>query len=138
MDNFFHFRGYDVPVKLVEYTGVGCDRFEEVSDWHIKQVQRYIGINKADHVLEIGCGIGRDEIPLSLLLEEGYYIGTDTIRESVQWCTDNITKRHPNFSFFHHDILDTLHNPNGKLRALEIIQPTQDSSIDLIILQLQM
>lgn len=135
MDQPFQFRGYDIPVGLVGKTGGGPDSFEKISDWHIAQVQRYIGIQNTDHVLEVGCGIGRDAIPLTELLTKGKYIGTDAIAPSIQWCTDNITKKHPNFFFVHHDIYDTLHNPKGKLNALDIKLPAEDESIDLILLQ---
>lgn len=64
-ENVFLFRGYEIPVNLVERTGGGTQMFSEVSDWHIAQLQRYIGIHETDHILEIGCGIGRDAIPLT-------------------------------------------------------------------------
>jgi ubiquinone/menaquinone biosynthesis C-methylase UbiE len=134
LDREFIFRGYEIPVNLVERTG-GAQRFAEVSDWHMAQLRRYIGIKETDKILEIGCGIGRDAIPLADILTSGSYIGTDTIKQSIEWCTKNITKRHPNFTFIHHDIHDALHNPMGTLRAQDINLPINEQSIDLIILQ---
>jgi len=133
-NQLFHFRGYDIPTVLVGKTGGGPETFEKISDWHIAQVQRYIGIRNTDHVLEIGCGIGRDAIPLTKLLTNGSYLGTDTIEPSIQWCIDNISASNPNFSFVHHDIHDSLHNPTGKFSALDIRLPVKQESIDLILL----
>ena len=82
MTDIFHFRGYDIPVNLVNKTGGGTDTFEEITDWHIKQVQSYIGIKETDSVMEIGCGIGRDAIPLTRILKQGHYVGTDISNSS--------------------------------------------------------
>jgi SAM-dependent methyltransferase len=135
LTNLFHFRGFDIPVDLIQKTGAGPETFEQISDNHIALLQQYIGVKDTDHVMEIGCGIGRDAIPLAKLLEHGHYIGTDTIAPSIQWCTQNISVRFPNFVFVHHDIWDTLHNPTGTLQACDVRLPAGDDSIDLIILQ---
>jgi SAM-dependent methyltransferase len=135
MSQVFHFRGYDIPIDLLENTGGGPETFEAISDNHLILLQQYIGIKETDSVMEIGCGIGRDAIPLTELLGRGRYIGTDTIGPSIQWCQKNISERFPNFSFVHHDINDTLHNPTGTLRAFDIRLPADEGSVDLIILQ---
>jgi SAM-dependent methyltransferase len=135
MTNLFRFRGFDIPVDLIQKTGAGQEAFEPIADNQIALLQEYIGVKGSDHVMEIGCGIGRGAIPLTQLLEHGHYIGTDTIAPSIQWCTQNISVRFPNFVFVHHDIRDTLHNPTGTLHACDIRLPAGDDSIDLIILQ---
>ena len=83
LTNLFHFRGFDIPVDLIQKTGAGPETFEQISDNHIALLQQYIGVKDTDHVMEIGCGIGRDAIPLAKLLEHGHYIGTDTIAPSI-------------------------------------------------------
>jgi SAM-dependent methyltransferase len=132
---YFHFRGYAIPVALMEKTGGGPNTFEEISDGHIADLQRYIGIKKTDHVLEVGCGIGRDAIPLTKVLAQGHYIGTDIVRPSIEWCQANISRRFSNLVFVHHDIKDSLFNPSGVLLAMDIKLPAPDDSIDLIVLQ---
>jgi SAM-dependent methyltransferase len=134
MTELFEFRGYQIPVHLVNKTGGGTDTFEKISDWHIAQVQKYIGIKPTDNVVEIGCGIGRDAIPLTTILAQGTYLGTDTIGASIRWCIENISSRCPNFRFVHHDIRDALHNPKGMLQASDIILPVIDQTTDLILL----
>jgi SAM-dependent methyltransferase len=134
MVELFHFRGYDIPVHLLNKTGGGTETFEKISDWHLVQLKKYVGVKETDNVVEIGCGIGRDAIPLTEILKGGTYIGTDTIAPSIEWCTKQISARHPNFLFIHHDIHDTLHNPNGMLHAKEVRLPSADGSVDLILL----
>jgi SAM-dependent methyltransferase len=134
MVELFQFRGYEIPVHLVMKTGSGTHNFEQIADWHISQIQKYVGINAADNVVEIGCGIGRVAIPLTEILTCGTYLGTEVIRPSVDWCSENITARHPNFTFIHHDIHDTLHNPNGTLHAKDIRLPSEDGTVNLILL----
>lgn len=134
MVEFFQFRGYEIPVHLVNKTGGGTETFEKISDWHLAQVRKYIGVKETDNVVEIGCGIGRDAIPLTEILTSGSYIGTDTIAPSIEWCTNNISARHPNFKFIHHDIYDTLHNPGGTLHASDIRLPSEDETVDLVLL----
>jgi SAM-dependent methyltransferase len=135
LTNLFHFRGFDIPVDLIQKTGAGPETFERLADIHVALLEQYIGVKDTDHVMEIGCGIGRDAIPLTKILEHGHYIGTDTIAPSIQWCTQHISVRFPNFVFLHHDIRDTLHNPAGTLQASDVRLPAGEDSIDLIILQ---
>lgn len=137
LDKFLDFRGYRIPEVLVGLTGGGAtavERFADISAWHMSQLDRYIGIKETDNVVEIGCGIGRVAIPLSERLTTGQYIGTETIGRSIEWCVNNITAAHPNFQFIHHDIRDDLHNPKGTLDASDIRLPSEDGSVDLIVL----
>ena len=88
------------------------DTFEEISTSHIQNVNAACGLGAGLHVLELGCGIGRDAIPLSDVLgPDGRYIGIDVIADSIEWCAENISRRHPNFTFVHQDVQDDLHNP---------------------------
>lgn len=135
MSEHLHFLGFDIPISLVNRTGGTVDTFEKISDWHAAQIDRYIGCPRSsDNVVEIGCACGRDAIPLTSILTDGSYIGTDTQKPQIQWCTESITSRHPNFTFIHHDIQDTLHNPKGTLHAKDIRLPSADGSVDLIFL----
>lgn len=132
----FEYLGFSLPVHLVEKTGAGPDSFDTISKWHIQALQEHIGIRPIDSVVEIGCGIGRDAIPLTRLLSsEGSYLGTDVIRESVEWCQAEITAKHQNFTFVWHDIKDDLHNPEGYLAATDVRIRRDDKSVDLIVLQ---
>ena len=137
MNEMLSFRGYEIPANLVGRGGGGAtamDKFAEISDWHMSQLDHYVGVKPTDNVIEIGCGIGRAAIHLTERLTQGQYLGTDVIAPSIQWCTDNITVAHPNFKFEHHDIRDALHNPDGAIEASDIRLSADDESVDLILL----
>ena len=116
-------------------TGGGPDTFDSISQWHFSLLDKWIGIDP-DHtvLLEIGCGIGRDAIPLSERLIAGKYVGVDIIKPSIEWCTANIATRHPQFSFLHFDVEDQLHNKMGILKTSDVSVPLPDQSVDRIIL----
>jgi SAM-dependent methyltransferase len=129
----FSYKGLELPVELVEKTGGGPGTFDEISRWHIAQVNERIGYRADSVVVEIGCGIGRDAIPLTEILTQGRYIGIDIIRPSIEWCQQNISIRFPNFQFVHFDVEDGLHNPEGKEDVSVCRIPADDASVDIII-----
>ena len=129
-----HF-GYDIPIRLMNLTGGGRDTFDPMVEFHMAALKEHTRIEPDHSVLEIGCGIGRDAIPLTNILSaKGSYIGVDIVKDSIQWCSDNITLRYPNFKFVHLDIRDQLHNPGGTMRTTDVTLPAPDASIDRIIL----
>jgi SAM-dependent methyltransferase len=129
-----HF-GYDINTRLMNMTGGGPDTFDAISGYHLAALQQFVGISPDHSVLEIGCGIGRDAIQLSnVLSSKGNYVGIDIIKDSIDWCSDNITSRHPNFRFIHYDVADQLHNPGGSAVTESVKLPVADQSIDRIFL----
>jgi len=136
MDETFEFSGYDIPIRLCLLTGGGPGNFAESSASHMRNLSAVCGLRPGLRILEIGCGIGRDAIPLSESLgEDTQYIGVDVIADSIRWCSENITRRHPNFRFVHQNIRDELHNPQGADELTAARLPVVDGWADLIILQ---
>lgn len=134
--NDFEFEGYHIPLDLLMMTGGGPETFRSISDWHIDLLQKHIGLSEGMSIVEIGCGIGRDAIPLTKIIGHGgAYYGTDIIEKSITWCKNNISKSHRNFRFEWHDIFDSLHNPGGSIEAIDVTLDIQDASVDLVILQ---
>ena len=131
---YMYYKGYSIPEFLVRLTGGGPETFEQIVAAHQKTMEEFLGINQTHVFLEIGCGIGRDAITLTEKLSEGRYIGVDIILPSINWCSNNITTLHPNFSFYHFDVDDQLHNPSGTIATIDIKLPAEDSSVDRIIL----
>ncbi len=133
-ENTFHFKGYDLPDRLVHLTGGGPDTFDAISAAHISDLKRYLGVNSGSKLLEIGCGIGRDAIPLTEIVTEGRYDGIDIIGDSIAWLTANVTPRHPNFQFHHFDVEDQLHNPTGASDMRSFRLPLEDGGTDGVFL----
>jgi SAM-dependent methyltransferase len=135
MEELFSFRTYEIPVDLLRMTGGGPETFEVISDGHIYILKNVVGIEPDHTILEIGCGIGRDAIPLTgIISPNGRYMGIDIIKGSIDWCSSDITPRNPNFTFVHFDIKDQLHNPLGTKKITDFTIPLPDGSVDRIIL----
>jgi ubiquinone/menaquinone biosynthesis C-methylase UbiE len=129
----FKFHEFDIPIDLLNKTGGGIDTFEIISQMHMNLLEKFIGINKDHSLLEIGCGIGRDAIPLTKILsKEGKYVGVDIIKPSIDFCNENISKLYPNFNFVHFNVKDQLHNPDGSSQMIEYKLPMEDKSVDRI------
>jgi SAM-dependent methyltransferase len=135
INRVFGYKGFNIPVHLIEKTGAGPESFGIISEIHFQNAIRYLKVEPCHHVLELGCGIGRDAIPLTEYLTTGSYIGVDIIRESIEWCDAAITSRFPRFRFYSFDVADRLHNPAGTLDPLLVRLPADNESIDRIIVQ---
>lgn len=128
--NTFLYHGYQVPVDLATMTGAGPESFEEIANKHFQSLQTHVGIYPSHNLLEIGCGVGRDAIPLSNYIREGSYVGIDIIKPSIEWCQKNITPNNASFLFYHFDVRDQLHNPNGTLSSKDVGFPLENNIID--------
>ena len=134
----YKFMGYDIPIDLMMMTGGGPASFSEISAGHISNLKKHVGLEPHFTIIELGCGIGRDAIPLTDILSAdkgGKYIGIDIIRPSIDWCIESIQAKHHNFIFYHMDIRDKLHNPNGLVEAKTSHLPVPDHHVDRVILQ---
>jgi cyclopropane fatty-acyl-phospholipid synthase-like methyltransferase len=134
--NTFNFRGYDIPIHLMKLTGGGADTFERIAIEHLKILSELVGLSSDHFVLEVGCGIGRDAIPLTeIISSRGGYMGIDIYEKSIDWCEKNISIRNPQFNFKFWDIKDAWFNPGGlkKLDDFKIDKP--ELSVDRIFLQ---
>jgi SAM-dependent methyltransferase len=132
----FTFEGFDIPVDLAILTGGGPETWSDISSAHMEAYERYSPIRPGQSVLEIGCGVGRDAIPLSRVLGDGgSYVGVDVSGPSITWCAETITPRLANTRFDHLDILSPFYNPDGALRADQVTLPVPSGSVDRIILQ---
>ena len=132
----FNCRGYDIPVHLMKLTGGGIDTFERIAIEHIKILSELVGLSSEQVILEIGCGIGRDAIPLTeLISKRGSYIGIDIYKKSIDWCNQNIAANNSQFKFNFWDIRDDWFNPGGLKSLKDFKIEAQSDSIDRIFLQ---
>jgi SAM-dependent methyltransferase len=91
------------------------------------------GLQPSDHVLDVGCGIGRMARPLSgYLSREGSYDGFDVNRQGIGWCRRRY-RRHPNFRFQVADLHNRRYNPRGGQPASTYRFPYADRTFDFVI-----
>lgn len=127
----FAFRGFEIPLPLLQRTGCGAEHFDVIAAQHRQAVAAYAPIEPHHHVLDMGSGIGRDALLLlDVLGERGRYTGFDVDRESIDWCNAQIAARHPNFRFHWLDVYSKVYNPQGALRGAEVRLPADDGSVD--------
>lgn len=94
---------------------------------------QYGGLKPEHSVLDVGCGIGRMAVPLTGFLK-GEYHGFDIVKSGPEWCTQNVTPRHPNFHFHHADIKNSMYNPKGTFEASNFKFPFADETFDFVFL----
>jgi len=94
----------------------------------------YGSLKPDDHILDIGCGVGRTAIALSTFLKDGTYDGIDIVPEFIQWCDSNITPKFPNFNFTLADIYHPVYAPKGTQKTHDYALPYSDNSFNFIFL----
>jgi SAM-dependent methyltransferase len=88
-------------------------------------------LDPGSHVLELGCGCGRNAIAFSnYLIKGGTYKGQDVDLEMISWCQENLQK--DDVTFHHVDIFSKVYNPDGKA-VKDYRFPANNSSINLIV-----
>src|SRR5689334_15882468 len=98
---------------------------EELFDYLV----RVGGLKPDDKVLDVGCGLGRMAILLTRYLSnQGSYDGFDIQEEGIEWCSERITPRFPNFHFKHADLHNAFYNPKGTYQPHEYRFPYPDAS----------
>ncbi|GEN73172.1 class I SAM-dependent methyltransferase [Chryseobacterium lathyri] len=76
----------------------------------VNALKKYIGLQNTDHVLDVGCGIGRTAVALTGTIDKGTYDGFDAVEKGINWCNKHIGKKHPNFKFQFTPIYNDLYN----------------------------
>lgn len=126
--------GFQIPRDLAWRTG-RLEHFREVSDQHLSLLAAHAGLASARDVVEIGCGCGRDAIPLiDILPTGGSYLGIDIMAPSIAWAQRAITGRDERFEFVHFDVADMQHNPDGGDTMQDHRIPRDDGTADLVFL----
>jgi SAM-dependent methyltransferase len=84
------------------------------------------------HVLDLGCGNGRQIV--GLIQEKiGSYVGIDPIKESIEFCNREIASHVHGCQFFHIDLFNEFYNPAGKIRPEEFRASFDDHAFDSVI-----
>ena len=121
-----------VPPKGKIFTGQGD--FMGIGDKFLDDFINTCHLKPDQHVLDVGCGIGRMARPLAFYLNtNGKYEGFDIVPEGVQWCKKHYASHH-HFSFTHVQLDNDLYNLGSGLQANAFTFPYKDSSFDLVLL----
>ncbi|MCL9807301.1 class I SAM-dependent methyltransferase [Flavobacterium amniphilum] len=122
-----------VPPKGIIFTGSGD--YLEVGRQYFEYFKKYGNITPDDSILDIGSGVGRMAVPFTQFLsEKGTYEGFDIVKLGVDWCTENITKRYPNFHFKLIPLKNDLYYLDTTVKAEELQFPYPDDQFDFIFL----
>lgn len=121
---------------LLRITGDGDQAFNtEIGESAVKLFIELCELKPSEHVLEIGCGVGRIALALTSYLDsKGTYDGFDVVPEAIEWCTANITSRHPNFKFQLADVFNGWYNPGGGVHPRDYRFPYEDEAFDFAFL----
>jgi ubiquinone/menaquinone biosynthesis C-methylase UbiE len=123
------------PLELMHDGPIGYQEFKANGEEFFGYYTGFCGLRPDDRVLDVGSGIGRKTFLLTRYLSnQGSYEGLDIVKTGVDWCTNRITSKHPQFRFQHADIYNQLYNPEGRLRAVDYKFPFPDNSFDFIVL----
>lgn len=96
-------------------------------------LQKYIDLKSNDHILDVGCGIGRTAVALTNVIKEGSYEGFDAVEKGINWCNKNISKNNPNFNFTFTPIYNDLYNSFSQ-KAEDFTFPYGSEKFDKVFL----
>jgi SAM-dependent methyltransferase len=118
---------FDGPQSLKE--------FKENGEEFLRIYRDIAGLSRSDRMLDVGFGIGRKTIPLTRYLDErSVYEGLEITKAGVDWCSQRITPRRPNFRFQQIDVYNNMYNKKGRYRASAYRFPFPDDSFDFVML----
>jgi len=130
--------GMQIPASHLRFGG-NCFRddsnFVNSARKEADRLVQNCGLTRNSSLLEIGCGPGR--LPLGIIDRVGdiySYRGLDVNLQSVEWCREYITPKHPSFRFEHIDVMNPRYNPHGTIAQPDAQLPVEDRSADIIYL----
>lgn len=128
--NLFSSSGELKPPRRLIYTGAGD--FLKTGKAFVQDFQHKNLIQPHSRILDVGSGIGRLAIPLTDFLTEGKYEGFDIMKTGVDWCSRNITRTYPQFTFRQVALSNDLYRKDGEA-AGTFKFPYPDQSFDFAI-----
>lgn len=121
------------PPRGLIFTGSGD--FIQSGNALVELCIKQAGLTPQSNVLDVGCGIGRLAVPLTRFMDgKGNYNGFDVVPDGIEWCTKNITPKHPNFVFKFIPLRNDLYNLDTEKKAGNFVFPYADNSVDLVVL----
>lgn len=132
-ESIFGLRDELTPPRRMIFVGGGD--YKKIGEEFLNHFIEIGGLRPTDHILEVGCGIGRMAVPLTKYLsKEGSYEGIDIVEDGIKWCSKNITPKFPKFRFQLADVYNKLYHPKGKYQPSSYSFPYDDKSFNFIFL----
>jgi ubiquinone/menaquinone biosynthesis C-methylase UbiE len=123
-----------LPVPPAERQFVGDGDFRAVGAEFLHHFVALGALRPDDHVLDLGCGIGRMAVPLTQYLSDrATYLGIDVVEDGIRWSQEQISTMYPNFRFLRLDVRHPIYNPAGTSVATAVRLPAENASIDFAI-----
>jgi ubiquinone/menaquinone biosynthesis C-methylase UbiE len=120
-----------IPPRGLWFVGGGGFRDNQFLNSFIK----YCDLKPDHHILDVGCGIGKQAVPLTQVLgPAGSYEGFDIVEAGIEWCQGAITSRYPTFTFRHVNVFNKHYNPEGTVLPEQFKFPYSDASFDFVYL----
>ncbi|RFT66066.1 class I SAM-dependent methyltransferase [Bacillus clarus] len=120
------------PPELVQYVG---GNFCEVGEEFLRHFIEIGNLKRDEHVLDVGCGVGRIAVPLTTYLnKQGSYHGFDIFQQGISWCQTHISPKYNNFHFQHVNVHNQFYNPKGTISASQFRFPYEDETFDFVFL----
>jgi SAM-dependent methyltransferase len=114
--------------------GMGPGDYWAIGEHTVALIARLAGLRGRDHVLDVGCGLGRIAWPLAARLgRRGRYVGVDAARPYVEWCHSHLPLLAPKFTFVFADVRTTAYNVHGAIAPERFVFPWPERSFDLAI-----
>lgn len=114
---------------------VGAGDFQAIGHRYLGYFVDIGRLQPSDHVLDVGCGLGRMAVPLAAFLDEhrAKYCGFDVDERAIRWCRRRIGRYHPNFTFDVADVENRAYRHEGAIDSATYRFPYPDASFDFAI-----
>lgn len=114
---------------------IGGGNLIEISSEFLSLMVEEAGLKKIDHVLDIGCGLGRMAYALAYYLESNArYEGFDIMGSLITRAQRFISPYFSNFQFKHVNVWNSFYNPKGTEKSSSFRFPYEDQSFNFVLL----
>lgn len=114
---------------------VGTGGFDDIGAQYRDFFINYGQLKPTDHVLDIGCGMGRMALPLTDFLDPrlGSYEGFDIDPGAIRWCRKHISPKANNFRFQLVSVFNRNYHLDSQVSAERFSFPYPGAQFDFVI-----
>lgn len=123
-----------LPIER-ENRKIGGGNLVNISSEFLSLMVEQGGLKKTDHLLDVGCGLGRMAYALAYYLEpHARYEGFDIMPSLIARAKKFISPYFPNFQFKHVNVWNSFYNPQGTEKSSSFRFPYDDQSFHFVLL----